>query len=91
MPRYKSIDDILEEPDDLRLLEVKLKPRATRSSEDERNAAVVREVNAFFERTGRLPDPGGHDHDDMRLGVIWEKIVARADRDVVTTPLAPPA
>lgn len=82
MPRYKSIDDILEEPDDLGLLEVKLKPRATRSSEDERNAAVVREVNAFFERTGRLPDPGGHDHDDMRLGVIWEKIVARADREV---------
>lgn len=82
MPRYRSIDDILEEPDDLGLLEVKLKARGTRPSEDEKTAAVVREVNAFYERTGRLPDPDGGDHDDMRLGVIWERLRRRQDREI---------
>lgn len=81
MARYRSVDEILDEPDDLGLLEVKLRARATRSTEEEKAAAAIREVNAFYERTGRLPDPDGDDHDDMRLGVIWAKVRARPDLD----------
>lgn len=81
MARYRSVDEILDEPDDLGLLEVRLRARATRSTEEEKTAAAIREVNAFFVRTGRLPDPDGDDHDDMRLGVIWAKVRSRTDLD----------
>ena len=70
MPRYRSIDEVLEEEDELGLLNVTLRPRATRSPERERDAQLVTEVNAFFERHGRVPDAAAADHDEMRLGMI---------------------
>ena len=79
MPRYRSIEEILEENDDLGLLNVTLRPRATRSPEQERDAQLVAEVNAFFDRHGRVPDAAAVDHDEMRLGMIWGKLVAKGE------------
>ena len=79
MPRYRSIDEVLEEEDELGLLNVTLRPRATRSPERERDAQLVTEVNAFFERHGRVPDAAAADHDEMRLGMIWSRLVAKGD------------
>lgn len=76
MPRYRSIEEILEEEDDLGLLQVTLRARAARSPDRERDAQLVAEVNVFFDQTGRFPDPDSQDHDEMRLGVIWSKLVA---------------
>lgn len=77
MPRYRSIEEILEEEDDLGLLQVTLRARAVRSPDWERDAQLVKAVNAFFDRTGRVPDSSSQDHDEMRLGVIWGKLVAK--------------
>lgn len=77
MPRYRSIDEILEEEDDLGLLQVTLRARAVRSPDRERDAQLVAEVNGFFDRTGRVPDPASRDHDEMRLGVIWGRLAAK--------------
>lgn len=79
MPRYRSIEEIFEEEDELGLLEVMLRARATRTPERERDAQLVTEVNTFFEKTGRVPDPAAHDHDEMRLGVIWKRLVAKGE------------
>ena len=79
MARYRSIDEVLEEEDELGLLNVTLRPRATRSPERERDAQLVTEVNAFFERHGRVPDAAATDHDEMRLGMIWSRLVAKGD------------
>ena len=79
MPRYRSIEEILEENDELGLLNVTLRPRATRSPEQERDAQLVAEVNAFFDRHGRVPDAAAVDHDEMRLGMIWGKLVAKGE------------
>lgn len=79
MPRYRSIEEILEENDELGLLNVTLRPRATRSPERERDAQLVAEVNVFFDQHGRVPDAGAVDHDEMRLGMIWGKLVAKGE------------
>lgn len=79
MPRYRSIEEILEENDELGLLNVTLRPRATRSPEQERDAQLVAEVNTFFDRHGRVPDAAAVDHDEMRLGMIWGKLVAKGE------------
>ena len=79
MPRYRSIEEILDENDELGLLNVTLRPRATRSPEQERDAQLVAEVNAFFDRHGRVPDAAAVDHDEMRLGMIWGKLVAKGE------------
>lgn len=79
MPRYRSIEEILEENDELGLLNVTLRPRATRSPEQERDALLVAEVNTFFDRHGRVPDAAAVDHDEMRLGMIWGKLVAKGE------------
>jgi hypothetical protein len=79
MPRYRSIEEILEENDELGLLNVALRPRATRSPERERDAQLVAEVNAFFDQHGRVPDAGAVDHDEMRLGMIWGRLVAKGE------------
>lgn len=71
MARYRSIEEILGEEDDLGLLNVTLRPRAARSPEGERDAELVREVNRFFERTGRVPDPEAADYEEMRLAILW--------------------
>lgn len=77
MARYRSIDDILSEEDDLGLLKVTLRARSARSPEEERDAEIVGEVNDFFDRYGRVPDPGAADHDEMRLGMIWGRLRAK--------------
>ncbi|ARU01895.1 GIY-YIG nuclease family protein [Yoonia vestfoldensis] len=71
MARYRSIEEILGEEDDLGLLNVTLRPRAARRPEGERDAELVREVNRFFERTGRVPDPEAADYEEMRLAILW--------------------
>jgi hypothetical protein len=77
MPRYRSIDEILEEEDELNLLEVSLRARSVRTPDRERDAQLVTEVNAFFDWHGRGPDPGSADHDEMRLGMMWARLAAR--------------
>lgn len=81
MPRYRSIDDILDEEDEFGLLEVRLKSRASRTPERERDAQLVAQVNDFYDRHGRLPDSGAHDHDEMRLAIIWGKLIAKGEAD----------
>jgi hypothetical protein len=74
MARYRSIEEILAEEDELGLLNVTLRPRAARTPERERDAQLVEQVSAFFDRTGRVPSPEATDHDEMRLGVIWKRL-----------------
>jgi hypothetical protein len=74
MDRYRSIEEILAEEDELGLLNVTLRPRAARTPERERDAQLVEQVNGFFERIGRVPSPDASDHDEMRLGVIWKRL-----------------
>lgn len=77
MPRYRSIDEILAEEDELGLLDVKLRARASRTPEGERDAQLVRDVNAFFERTGHAPDPEALDYEEMRLGMRLSQLKAK--------------
>jgi hypothetical protein len=84
MPRYRSIDEILEEEDELGLLNVKLRPRAARSPEGERDAELVREVNRFYERKGHVPDPDAGDYEEMRLAVLWAGLIGRGPADDLT-------
>lgn len=81
MPR-PTLDEIFEEPDEFGLLDVRLKPRGIRPPDLERDAGLVREVNDFYDRYGRLPNEDASDHDEMRLGTIWRGLVGRADPDV---------
>lgn len=74
MPRYRSIEEILAEEDELGLLEVTLRPRAARTPDRERDAQLVEQVNGFFDNTGRVPSPEAADHDEMRLGIIWKRL-----------------
>ena len=77
MPRYRSIDEILAEEDELGLLDVKVRARAARTPEGERDAQLVRDVNAFFDRKGHVPDPAALDYEEMRIGMLWSQLVAR--------------
>jgi len=77
MPRYRSIDEVLAEEDELGLLDVKIRARAARTPEGERDAQLVRDVNAFFDRTSRVPDPGAFDYEEMRIGMLWSQLIAR--------------
>lgn len=74
MARYRSIEEILTEEDELGLLNVTLRPRAARTPDRERDAQLVEQVNGFFDRTGRVPSPEAADHDEMRLGIIWKRL-----------------
>ncbi|MFZ3583131.1 GIY-YIG nuclease family protein [Loktanella sp. DJP18] len=80
MPR-PTLDDIFDEPDEYGLLDVKLSVRGVRPPDFERDAGLVRDVNAFYDRHGRLPDENAKGHDEMRLGTIWAGIAGRADAD----------
>jgi hypothetical protein len=81
MARYRSIEEILAEEDELGLLKVTLRPRAARTPERERDAQLVEQVNGFFERTGRVPSPEAADHDEMRLGVIWRRLADKGSAE----------
>ena len=77
MARYRSIDEVLGEEDVLGLLDVKIRARAARTPEGERDAQLVRDVNVFFDRTGRVPDPEALDYEEMRIGMLWSQLTAR--------------
>ncbi|MBR9763541.1 MAG: GIY-YIG nuclease family protein [Rhodobacteraceae bacterium] len=68
-----SLEDIFAENDEFGLLDVK--PRASSgSSTQDRGVAALLEVTAFYENHSRLPNPEAMDHDEMRLGAIWETV-----------------
>lgn len=71
MPR-PTLDDIFSEPDEFGLLAVS--SRAVSAQDADRGLAVLDEVSTFFDRTAQLPDPDATDHEEMRLGTIWEKV-----------------
>jgi hypothetical protein len=81
MPR-PTFDDIFEEPDEFGLLDVRLRSRGTRPPDLERDAGLVREVNDFYDRHGRLPNDNAENHDEMRLGTIWSSLAERADPEL---------
>jgi hypothetical protein len=68
-----SLEDIFEEDDEFGLLDVKLRAGRGNSSQD-RGVAALLEVTAFYERQSRLPHPDATDHDEMRLGAIWDAV-----------------
>jgi hypothetical protein len=72
MPR-PTLDEIFAEPDEYGLLEVKLKPGSPSAGAD-RGVAIMKDVSAFYERHGRVPDADAADHEEMRLGTIWEAL-----------------
>jgi len=78
MPR-PTLDEIFDEPDEFGLLDVRLKPRGVRTPDLERDAGIVREVNDFHDLHGRLPDESAADHEEMRLGTIWNSLVDRTE------------
>ncbi len=68
-----SLEDIFAEDDEFGLLDVK--PSAGRGGlSQDRGVAALLEVTAFYERHSRLPDPDALDHDEMRLGAIWDTV-----------------
>lgn len=84
MARYRSIEEVLAEEDELGLLNVSLRPRASRTPERERDAQLVTQVNAFFDRNGRVPSPEAADHDEMRLGIIWKRLADKGPAEDLT-------
>ncbi|MCR5939805.1 GIY-YIG nuclease family protein [Ochrobactrum sp. MH181795] len=76
MPPRPTLEDIFNEPDEFGLLNVRLNARAGQSSDDDKNVDIVRQVNTFYENNHRLPDGNAIEHDEMRLGIIWEKVSA---------------
>jgi hypothetical protein len=58
MDKKKTLDDIFDEEDELGLLDIKPKVAAGRN-EDERLTASFEELNAFYEKHKREPQPNG--------------------------------
>lgn len=58
MDKKKTLDDIFDEEDELGLLDIKPKAAAGRN-EDERLTASFEELNAFYEKHKREPQPNG--------------------------------
>ncbi|MGV1754049.1 GIY-YIG nuclease family protein [Agrobacterium sp. CG674] len=79
MPR-PTLDDIFNEPDEFGLLNVTLKIRAT--SQGNGTVSIMQDVTRFYEQHGRLPDANASNHEEMRLGTIWEGL-AKAPSDEV--------
>lgn len=71
MPR-PTLDDIFSEPDDFGLLDVK--PKAGSGAIVDRSLSVLEEVNGFYDLCGRVPDPDALEHEEMRLGTIWDAV-----------------
>lgn len=67
-----TLDDIFAENDEFGLLDVK--PAAVGRLADHADETVLRDVEAFHARHGRLPDADADSHDEMRLGVIFRKL-----------------
>lgn len=75
MARYRSLDEIFDEPDEFGLLDIQERTRAAANTPDARNAEIVEQVNAFYEAQGRLPDDNSLDLEEMKLGTIWRSII----------------
>jgi len=67
-----TLDEIFAEPDDFGLLDVKA--ANMRTSNADKDAAIRQEVEAFYAKHERWPDPDAPSHDEMRLGTIWSTI-----------------
>lgn len=67
-----TLDEIFAEPDDFGLLDVKA--ANIRPSSADKDAAIRQEVETFYAKHGRWPDPDAPSHDEMRLGTIWSTI-----------------
>ncbi len=68
-----TLDDIFAEEDAFGLLHVK-PSAAIGGSPDRANEAILREIEGFYRRHSRLPNPEAAAHDEMRLGVIFLKM-----------------
>jgi len=68
-----TLDEIFAEPDEFGLLAVKDKP-VLRADAADKNLVILRDVSAFFQRHGRLPELDANDYEEMRLGAIWKKV-----------------
>ncbi|WP_319413378.1 GIY-YIG nuclease family protein [uncultured Cohaesibacter sp.] len=68
-----TLDDIFAENDEYGLLEVNLRSGRSSSTSDH-GVGTLKQVSAFLESHGRVPDPDADDLDEMRLGSIWEAI-----------------
>lgn len=71
MPR-PTLEEIFTEPDEFGLLAIKLRPKAALPGNNA--ISIMNEVTRFYERHGRLPDANSANHEDMRLGTIWESL-----------------
>lgn len=67
-----TLDEIFAENDEFGLLEVK--PAAVARLADHADEALLKDVEAFHAKHGRIPDPDADSHDEMRLGVIFRKL-----------------
>ncbi|MEM7745930.1 MAG: GIY-YIG nuclease family protein [Pseudomonadota bacterium] len=74
MPRYRSLDEIFDEPDEFGLLDIKERNRGAAATPDARSSEIVLQVNAFYESNGRIPDDNSLDLEEMKLGTIWRSI-----------------
>lgn len=82
-----TLEDVFAEPDEFGLLAVQ--PAATpRSTAQDKNDAIQREVEAFQAKHGRLPDPDAIDHEEMRLGTIWVKLRSADAPEPIRTSIA---
>lgn len=79
MPR-PTLEEIFAEPDEFGLLAVKLKPRA--SSSGNNGVAILNDVTRFFEQHGCLPDANASNHEEMRLGTIWENLAKSPNEEL---------
>lgn len=67
-----TLDEIFAETDEFGLLDVK--PAAVARLADHADEAVLKDVETFHAKHGRIPDPDADSHDEMRLGVIFRKL-----------------
>lgn len=68
-----TLEQIFMEPDEFGLLDVHLKSTGL-TPDAGHELSVFNDVNSFFERHGRLPDAEALDHEEMRLGTIWQVV-----------------
>ncbi len=80
MPR-PTLDDIFAEPDKFGLLQVA--PQKQAVSKSDGGTAVLSDVTRFFEHHCRLPDSDAEDHEEMRLGTIWDKLRQAPTQDML--------
>ncbi len=67
-----TLDDIFSEPDQFGLLKVQFSKAGSQKTNWE--LSVLDDVSNFVESKGHLPNPDATDHEEMRLGIIWEKL-----------------